>query len=59
MTRKSFVCHYSTLEAQLKHRYEHHNDSSEASYYNGVAVYKDPTNLTGEDVVMGGKDWVE
>jgi len=59
MTRKSFVCHYSTLEAQPKHRYEHHNDSSEASYYNGVAIYKDPTNPTGEDVVMGGKDWVE
>jgi phytanoyl-CoA hydroxylase len=59
MTRKSFVCHYSTLEAQPKHRYEHHKDSSEASYYNGVAIYKDPTNPTGEDVVIGGKDWVE
>jgi ectoine hydroxylase-related dioxygenase (phytanoyl-CoA dioxygenase family) len=59
MTRKSFVCHYSTLEAQPKHRYEHHKDSSEASYYNGVAIYKDPTNPTGEDVVTGGKDWVE
>jgi len=56
MTRKSFVCHYSTLEAQPKHRYEHHKDSSEASYYNGVAIYKDPTNPTGEDVVTGGKD---
>ncbi len=59
MTRKSFVCHYSTSEAQPKHRYEHHKDSSEASYYNGVAIYKDPTNPTGEDVVTGGKDWVE
>ena len=38
MTRKSFVCHYSTLEAQPKHRYEEHKDSSETSYYNGVAI---------------------
>ena len=59
MTRKSFVCHYSTLEAQPKHRYEHLKDSSEVSYYNGVTIYKDPTNPTGEDVVTGGKDWVE
>jgi ectoine hydroxylase-related dioxygenase (phytanoyl-CoA dioxygenase family) len=59
MTRKSFVCHYSTVEAQPKHRYEHHKDVSETSYYNGVAIYKDPTNPTGEDVVTGGKDWVE
>jgi len=59
MTRKSFVCRYSTLEAQPKHRYEEHKDSSETSYYNGVAIYKDPTNPTGEDVVTGGKDWVE
>jgi phytanoyl-CoA hydroxylase len=59
ITRKSFVCHYSTVEAQPKHRYEFEKEHSEASYYNGVTIYKDPTNPTGEDVVTGGKDWVE
>ena len=59
MTRKSFVCHYSTVEAQPKHRYETERESSETSYYNGVAIYQDPNNRSGENVVTGGKDWVE
>lgn len=60
MTRKSFVCHYSTLEAQPKHRYEpEKNSHSETSYYNGVAIYKNPNDPMSEDLVTGGKDWVE
>jgi phytanoyl-CoA hydroxylase len=60
MTRKSYVCHYSTLEAQPKHRHEpKENSHSETSYYNGVAIYKNPNDPTGEDVITGGKDWVE
>jgi phytanoyl-CoA hydroxylase len=59
MTRKSFVCHYSTVEAQPKHRYETTKDTSEVNYYNDVAIYKNPTNLGDEDIVTGGKDWVE
>jgi phytanoyl-CoA hydroxylase len=60
MTRKSYVCHYSTLEAQPKHRHEpKENSHSETSYYNGVAIYKNHNDPTGEDVITGGKDWVE
>ncbi len=59
MTRKSFVCHYSSIEAQPKHRSELDKDVSEFSNYNGVIIYKDPNNPNGENVITGGKNWVE
>lgn len=59
MTRKSFVCHYSTVEAQPKHRFEKEKDFSEATFHNGVAIYKNPTIPTGEDIVRGGELWQE
>ena len=58
MTRKSFVCHYSTVQAQPKHRAEP-KDVSPTSYYNGVAIYANPANLAQEDIISQGKDWTE
>ena len=58
LTRKSFVCHYSTVEAQPKHRWEP-NAKSQTSYYNGVAIYANPSNLEQEDIIAKGKDWTE
>ena len=58
MTRKSFVCHYSTVQAQPKHRAET-KDVSQTSYYNGVAIYANPANLAQEDIISQGKDWTE
>lgn len=55
-TRKSLVCHYTTLESYPKHRYET-NDSSVTHIYNSIAVHSNPQNLAEEDCLSGGKNW--
>lgn len=56
LTRKSFVCHYSTLRSYPKHRLET-GATSQAEEHSGVTVYKNPENLAEENCLTEGKDW--
>ncbi|WP_421828607.1 phytanoyl-CoA dioxygenase family protein [Larkinella sp.] len=56
LTRKSFVCHYSTLRSYPKHRFEE-GEKSIAQLHNGITIYANPTNLAEEDVMTAGKEW--
>ncbi len=55
-SRKSFVCHYSTVRSYPKHRDEK-GETSPTEQYNGVSIYANPANLAEENVLAGGKDW--
>jgi phytanoyl-CoA hydroxylase len=55
-TRKSFVCHYSTVKSSPKDRYEQ-NEKSLSSEYNGVKIYVNPLLPKSEDIFTDGKDW--
>lgn len=55
-TRKSFVCHYSTVDSYPKHRSEK-NLKSESMNINGVNFYADPLNLKEENILNGGSNW--
>ncbi|GAB3329606.1 hypothetical protein GCM10027299_33230 [Larkinella ripae] len=56
LTRKSFVCHYSTLRSYPKHRFEEGEKSIE-QLHNGVTIYANPTNLAEEDIMTTGNEW--
>ncbi|MEZ0487395.1 phytanoyl-CoA dioxygenase family protein [Fibrella aquatica] len=50
LTRKSFVCHYSTVRSYSKHRNEAPGiESSPVNYYNDIAIYVNPENPAEED----------
>ncbi|GAB3931428.1 hypothetical protein GCM10028804_43590 [Larkinella terrae] len=56
LTRKSLVCHYSTVRSYPKHRFEE-CEKSLASRHNDITIYANPTNLAEEDIMTAGKDW--
>ncbi|MCY7349903.1 MAG: hypothetical protein LH606_04445 [Cytophagaceae bacterium] len=56
LSRKSFVCHYSTVRSYPKHRFET-GETSLTEYHNGITVYANPENLAEENILTKGKDW--
>ncbi|MEZ0538464.1 phytanoyl-CoA dioxygenase family protein [Fibrella arboris] len=55
LTRKSFVCHYSTVRSYPKHRLEVPGiDTSPVNYYNDIAIYVNPENSAEEDKIDVG-----
>ncbi|MBO0949961.1 phytanoyl-CoA dioxygenase family protein [Fibrella forsythiae] len=58
LTRKSFVCHYSTVRSYSRHRFEAPEvDKSAATYYNDITIYVNPENAAEEDKLAGGAAW--
>ena len=56
LTRKSFVCHYSTVRSYDKHRAET-GETSPTQYKNDIAFYANPENLAEEDCLTKGEAW--